>query len=221
MTSNPSDPGRFSLRRWSQRKLDVARAEPQPSPQAREPAAATVTGSPTPALAGPRAGGALETAAPAMPATTELPPIESLTIESDFTPFFKPQVDQAVQRAALKQLFRDPRFNVMDGLDTYIGDYTQPDPIPGAMLAKLMERRVSFALPAAEADAVERDPRRDPIEAVSPLSPPAAPVSDATAVTPEPARALASPAAGDPAGEAVSPSVRATESDPDMASDKS
>jgi hypothetical protein len=83
-------------------------------------------------------------------ANAELPPIESLTIDSDFAPFFKPQVDESVKRAALKQLFRDPRFNIMDGLDTYIDDYTQPDPIPSAMLEDLMQRRVFFSPSAAE-----------------------------------------------------------------------
>ncbi len=84
-------------------------------------------------------------------ANADLPPIESLTIDSDFAPFFKPQVDESVKRAALKQLFRDPRFNIMDGLDTYIDDYTQPDPIPSAMLEELMQRRGFFAPSAAEA----------------------------------------------------------------------
>src|SRR6266576_6790209 len=90
-----------------------------------------------------------------LPASAELPPIESLTIDSDFAPFFKPQVDESVKRAALKQLFRDPRFNIMDGLDTYIDDYTQPDPIPSAMLEDLMQRRVFFP-PSAESDPSER-----------------------------------------------------------------
>jgi hypothetical protein len=90
------------------------------------------------------------------PANAELPPIESLTIDSDFAPFFKPQVDESVKRAALKQLFRDPRFNIMDGLDTYIDDYTQPDPIPSAMLEDLMRRRVFFSPSAAETVPGER-----------------------------------------------------------------
>jgi hypothetical protein len=89
-------------------------------------------------------------------ANAELPPIESLTIDSDFAPFFKPQVDESVKRAALKQLFRDPRFNIMDGLDTYIDDYTQPDPIPSAMLEDLMQRRVFFSPSAAETVPGER-----------------------------------------------------------------
>ena len=37
----------------------------------------------------------------------------------------------------MKKLFADPHFNVMDGLDIYIDDYSKPDPIPEAMLRKL------------------------------------------------------------------------------------
>ena len=32
--------------------------------------------------------------------------------------------------AAMKKLFTDPHFNVMDGLDIYIDDYRKPDPLP-------------------------------------------------------------------------------------------
>ena len=39
-----------------------------------------------------------------------------------------------VRNAAMKKLFADPQFNVMDGLDIYIDDYSKSDPIPEAML---------------------------------------------------------------------------------------
>jgi hypothetical protein len=55
-----------------------------------------------------------------------LPPVESLTIDSDFSAFLQPEVDETLKRQALKQLFRDPHFNVMDGLDVYIDDYSNP-----------------------------------------------------------------------------------------------
>ena len=45
----------------------------------------------------------------------ELPPIDQLTIDSDFRDFFHPKVDEDVRRAALRKLFADPHFNVMDG----------------------------------------------------------------------------------------------------------
>jgi hypothetical protein len=48
-------------------------------------------------------------------------------------------VDADVRRAALRKLFSDPHFNVMDGLDTYVADYSQPDPLPPGMLAGLRQ----------------------------------------------------------------------------------
>ena len=44
-----------------------------------------------------------------------------------------------VKRAALRKLFTDPHFNVMDGLDIYIDDYSKPDPMPEGMLDKLAD----------------------------------------------------------------------------------
>jgi hypothetical protein len=67
----------------------------------------------------------------------ELPPLDKLTFDSDYRGFFHPKVPEDVRCAALKQLFSDPRFNVMDGLDVYIEDYNQPNPLPAAMLAGL------------------------------------------------------------------------------------
>ena len=118
-------------------------------------------------------------------ANADLPAIESLTIDSDFAPFFKPQVDESIKRAALKQLFRDPRFNIMDGLDTYIDDYTQPDPIPSAMLEDLMQRRVFFPPSAAESDPGERavdEPAGDRVaSSAEAIAPPVAPDAPARA----------------------------------------
>jgi hypothetical protein len=156
MSAKPVQGARFSLRRWSQRKLEAARAEVQAPAQAAPPsvdasaAAQTPAGTAHPALE--RTGSSSVSTASA---NADLPAIESLTIDSDFAPFFKPQVDESIKRAALKQLFRDPRFNIMDGLDTYIDDYTQADPIPSAMLEDLMQRRVFFS-PSAERDPRER-----------------------------------------------------------------
>ena len=110
---------RLTLSRWSRRKHEAARANAAPEPQPpAQPAPAVV-------------------AAP--PAELPLPPVESLTIESDFTKFLGPKVEETVKRAALRKLFSDPRFNVMDGLDVYIDDYSKPDPIPEGMLAKLRD----------------------------------------------------------------------------------
>lgn len=76
-----------------------------------------------------------------------LPPIESLTIDSDFSPFMQAGVDEAVKREALRKLVRDPRFNVMDGLDVYIDDYSKPSPLEPALARALVQARYVFDPP--------------------------------------------------------------------------
>jgi hypothetical protein len=63
--------------------------------------------------------------------------VRALTPDADFQPFMQRGVDAEVRNAAMKKLFADPHFNVMDGLDVYIDDYSQPDPMPAAMLRKM------------------------------------------------------------------------------------
>jgi len=63
--------------------------------------------------------------------------VQNLTPESDFSPFMSSEVAPEVKNAAMKKLFADPHFNVMDRMDVYIDDYGQPDPIPKAMLRQL------------------------------------------------------------------------------------
>jgi len=132
---------RFSLARWSRRKLESALEN---AGTAAEPAASAPS---VPASAA---------SSPGAPPPMELPPVESLTFDSDFTPFLRRQVDPDLRRAALKRLLRDPRFNVMDGLDVYIDDYTKPDPISPEMLSELIER-FDFRDPASSAPAAAAD----------------------------------------------------------------
>jgi hypothetical protein len=113
--------------RWSRKKAEARQAPPQPPAQEVDPKA------PAP----------------------ELPPIDKLTIDSDYRDFFHPKVGEDVRRAALKKLFSDPRFNVMDGLDVYIDDYSKNEPIPAAMLAGL--KQAQNILQWAREDTEERE----------------------------------------------------------------
>jgi hypothetical protein len=90
--------------------------------------------------------------APAAQPPAELPPVEALDFESDFAAFMHAKVDERVRRLALKKLFGDPRFNVMDGLDIYIDDYTREDPIPPDMLARLRHARSTLFGSAGQED---------------------------------------------------------------------
>jgi hypothetical protein len=116
------------IARWSRRKLE-----------ARENA---------PAAAPPLAPPDARPAVPAMPAPSELAQGRS----PEYREFFDPQVDEKLRRSALKKLFSEPQFNVMDGLDTYIDDYSKPDPIPEAMLRQLNQAKDLFLFEEQKTD---------------------------------------------------------------------
>lgn len=70
-------------------------------------------------------------------AAVELPSLDEISLDRDFTPFMQAKVPEVLKRQALKALFKDPHFNTMDGLDIYIDDYTQFEPITAAELEGL------------------------------------------------------------------------------------
>jgi hypothetical protein len=128
-----SDDATF-LSRWSRRKVQAREGlvleEPAPVPSKPVAVAPLPAQSvdPTPA-----------TQAEPKPPSPTLADVANLTRESDFSRFVAPGVDGDVKNAALKKLFADPHFNVMDGLDTYIDDYSKPDPLPASMLRKMAQ----------------------------------------------------------------------------------
>ena len=122
--------------RWSQRKQAVK----QGVPLAEEKNGALAT-SPSSAM------GAKQASTGAKDQTAQTPePVKALTLEdvakltpeSDFTSFMTQGVSPEVRNAAMKKLLADPHYNIMDGLDIYIGDYNTPDPMPEGMLAKMV-----------------------------------------------------------------------------------
>src|SRR5262245_940679 len=119
------------LGRWSQRKLDACEGKPvEPEAPVKAPPLPSVAPPAVPAGTGAPATGeaTAKVEAPQEPLPT-LEDTRELTPESDFTRFARPGVAPEVRNAAMKKLFADPRFNVMDGLDVYIDDYSKPDPI--------------------------------------------------------------------------------------------
>ena len=92
--------------------------------------------------------------------TAEIQDAETLLAQlgpdSDFGQFLRQEISEEVRRKAMKTLFADPHFNVMDGLDIYIDDYSISDPIPEAMLATLTQARgLLFDAPDEAAVAAE------------------------------------------------------------------
>jgi len=53
----------------------------------------------------------------------DMPAVESLDVDSDFSGFLSPGVSDELRRVALRKLFRSAKFNVRDGLDDYDDDF--------------------------------------------------------------------------------------------------
>ena len=119
------------LGRWAQRKQAVREGKPlvEPVPQVPAPAVPVATHAEAQASAlAPE---------PAAPPPPTLQDTQALTPQSDFRRFVAADVDPEVKHAAMRKLFADPHFNVMDGLDIYIDDYNKPDPLPESMLRQM------------------------------------------------------------------------------------
>lgn len=125
------------LGRWSQRKAQVragiAPAEPEISAPhtdipALAPAPRDVAQTPVPSQ---------ERATEPLPPMPTLEDAQALRLTSDFKPFVARGVDPVVRNVAMKKLFADPHFNVMDRMDVYIDDYSLPDPLSASSLRQM------------------------------------------------------------------------------------
>lgn len=131
-----TDDGNF-FSRWSRRKVQVRSGDPlPPEPPAPRPA---VAHAPVAVVAPPVVEAPVPAEKPeeAPPALT-LDDVARLTPESDFSSFVARGVSPEVRNAAVKKLFTDPHYNVMDGLDIYIDDYSKPSPLSVADMAKMV-----------------------------------------------------------------------------------
>lgn len=126
--------------RWSRRKQQ-AKEEVAPAPDVLPPPLGEVVGggshpAPLADLSSPHPGLPTEEEGE-KPAALSLADTEALTIDSDFRPFVAKGVQPAVKNAAFRKLFADPHFNVMDGMDIYIDDYSKSTPIPDSVLRQM------------------------------------------------------------------------------------
>lgn len=126
-------------------------------------------------------------------APPELPAVEKLDFDSDYRAFFHPKVSEDTRRAALKRLFSDARFNIMDGLDVYIDDYSKSDPIPPAMLAGL--QHAQNILRWAKGEEKKAPPERDAPDEIAHAQ--SASVDSTTAPDPRAGERVADPVPAD------------------------
>ena len=149
------------LGRWSQRKQAVREGKPLVEPALTESAPEAKL--PEKAAEGAAVGNVEvpDVAAKAPPPT--LDEANQLHGDSDFRPFIARDVAPEVRNAAMKKLFADPHYNVMDRLDTYIDDYSQPDPLPLSMLRQMASAKF---LNLFEDEPEISPPREDPDDPV-------------------------------------------------------
>lgn len=122
--------------RWSRRKVEARHDVPAAPVVAEAPTVVAVEAALPVGIADPA-----PQAEPVAPPPT-LEDTLTLTPDSDFARFVAPDVAPEVKNAALKKLFADPHFNVMDGLDTYIDDYNKPDPLPDGWLRQMVQSQL-------------------------------------------------------------------------------
>jgi hypothetical protein len=181
------------LGRWSQRKQALREGKPVEEPPAPQsvPAVAART---EPVRA--ETGAVPEIEAPPPPTLEDA---QALTPQSDFRRYVAGDVDPEVKHAAMRKLFSDPHFNVMDGLDIYIEDYNTPNPLPASMLRQMTSARVLGLLEDEDKD----------------KKPPASATQADTTMASAPAEA-AEPSAAAQAAASETPQETTHHDDPDL-----
>lgn len=120
------------LARWSRRKLDARGADTEAP--GNEPLAVTPP--------------ELPAAEPERELTdADMPPIETLGEDSDFSPFLSPGVSDNLRQKALRKLFSHPAYNITDGLNDYDEDFTQFAGL-GSIITHEMKRMLQRELEA-------------------------------------------------------------------------
>jgi hypothetical protein len=125
------------LDRWSRRK------------QAGQQPASTATGQPE-----QEAVPAVDEAPRQELTDADMPPVDTLDSDSDFSVFMSPGVSEQLRTQALRKLFHLPAFNVTDGLNDYDEDYTQFTGL-GKVVTQEMQRMLKREL--ARKDEVKSD----------------------------------------------------------------
>ncbi len=146
MSGNPHNEQEGFLARWSRRKALARRGEVPSEEPAGDPDEDTSDAAADPRLeAQGNSGqdtpepGAAEARTPAE-AAAELPPLESLGEDSDYSAFLGDGVPADLKQKALRKLFHSPKFNVRDGLDDYDWDFSNPEPLGNIITAEMRYR---------------------------------------------------------------------------------
>ena len=146
------------ISRWSRRKLEAEEATPDIDLATPEVDAAGLE--PVPVEEAPELTDA------------DMPAVETLTHDSDFTGFMSPGVSDKLRNIALRKLFHAPVFNIRDGLDEYDEDYTSFEKLGDIVTCDMkhqivvQERKKREALELEREQAALEDAELDDVEAI-------------------------------------------------------
>ncbi|WP_455206420.1 DUF3306 domain-containing protein [Kaarinaea lacus] len=144
------------LRRWSKRKLDGS-ATTEERVDETQASLTTAEQQPEPSRSDP----ALDQ--PQVELTDDdMPPVDTLDENSDFSGFLSPKVSETLRRQALRKLFHFQQFNITDGLNDYDGDYTKFEKL-GDVITHEMQRLMEREAEALQAKVINRQIQHDTV----------------------------------------------------------
>ncbi|MDP6948848.1 MAG: DUF3306 domain-containing protein [Arenicellales bacterium] len=155
---NESKPGFYS--RWSQRKskaVEVVDAGQEQDSGSQEDAPKPEAASDTPP-----------------PTDADMPPLESLSEESDYSDFLSPGVSDKLRKVALRKLFHGSGYNLRDGLDDYDDDFTVFEALGDVVTADMRHRQEMLERKARETQAAGEEKTEIAVETPVDESPGAA-----------------------------------------------
>lgn len=121
-------PGESLLARWSRRKRGLGEGAGPQLPEAVEGVQSQD-----------------ETAPDVVLTDADMPPIDSLDEDDDYSGFLSEGVSEALRQTALRRLFRSAKFNMTDGLDDYAEDFTAFAPLGDIVTADMKHRMQQLA----------------------------------------------------------------------------
>jgi hypothetical protein len=215
------------LSRWSRRKRDaVERPLPEVAPDAPLPDAAQPEAQPEALAKAPADDQQLPgRAACPIPEVPEidpasLPPVESLTIESDFGQFLRPGVPTLLRNAALRRMWSlDPAIRDYIGPVDYQWDFNTPGGLPFGFSNELVgdvSKLLAQAIGKIEELAPDDAPGQAQAEAEPPDTVPPDTVPEAAPVPEDHMPALVAQGSGEDAAKAETPPQLLADIDPPL-----
>ena len=105
----------------------------------------------------PESSGADDTPAADEPVLTDadMPPLESLGDDDDYSGFMSPGVSEGLRNQALRKLFMSSQFNVLDGLNDYDDDFRSFEAL-GDIITSDMRHQIELEAERAKREAEEK-----------------------------------------------------------------